>query len=202
MIFKEAINENIITQSPFLGIKYSIEQVNPTFLIEEEVLAIWNKKIDIKRIEQVRDIFVFCCLTGLAFVDCYNLSTNQIQQNAKGEWFIRRKRQKTKIEAIIPLGSIAIKILEKYDFQLPILSNQKMNAYLKEIQEICGISKLLTFHVSRHTAAVMLLNRGVSLHVVSKILGHSNVVMTQHYAKLLENTIINEVKSVRLLEVD
>ena len=202
MIFNIALNDNLIAKSPFAGIKYSLEPVTPTFLTEEEITKIWKKEIDIKRLEQVRDIFVFCCLTGLAYIDCFNLTQEQILKDEQGDFYIKRKRQKTKVMATIPLNDIALSILKKYDYKLPVLTNQKMNSYLKEIQDICGLKKNLTFHVSRHSAAVLLLNHGVNLNTVSKVLGHSNVTMTQHYAKLLDKTIINEIKGIKLLSND
>lgn len=200
MIFNIALNDNLIVKSPFAGIKYSLEPVTPTFLTEEEITKIWKKKIDIKRLDQVRDIFIFCCLTGLAYIDCFNLSSEQIFKDDQDNYYIKRKRQKTKVMATIPLNHIALSILEKYNQKLPVLTNQKMNSYLKEIQDICNIKKNLTCHVSRHSAAVLLLNHGVNLNTVSKVLGHSNVTMTQHYAKLLDKTIINEIKGIKLLE--
>ena len=202
MIFNQALNDNLIIKSPFAGIKYSLDTVTPTFLTEEEISKIWKKKIDIKRLDQVRDIFVFCCMTGLAYIDCFNLTQDQIFKDEQGVMYIKRKRQKTKVMATIPLNDISLPILEKYNFKLPVLTNQKMNSYLKEIQDICGLKKNLTFHVSRHSAAVLLLNHGVNLNTVSKVLGHSNVTMTQHYAKLLDKTIINEIKGIKLLSND
>ena len=200
MIFNIALNDNLIAKSPFTGIKYSLEPVTPTFLTEEEIFKIWKKEIDIKRLEQVRDIFVFCCMTGLAYIDCFNLTPEQILKDDQGNFYIKRKRQKTKVMATIPLNDISLSILEKYKFKLPVLTNQKMNSYLKEIQDICGLKKNLTCHVSRHSAAVLLLNHGVNLNTVSKVLGHSNVTMTQHYAKLLDKTIINEIKGIKFFD--
>ena len=199
MIFNIALNDNLIIKSPFAGIKYSLEPVIPTFLTEEEITKIWKKEIDIKRFDQVRDIFIFCCLTGLAYIDCFNLTSEQIFKDDQDNYYIKRKRQKTKVMATIPLNKIAISILEKNNNKLPVLSNQKMNTYLKEIQDICNLKKNLTFCVSRHSATVLLLNHGVNLNTVSKVLGHSNITMTQHYAKLLDKTIINEIKGIKLL---
>ena len=141
-------------------------------------------------------------MTGLAYIDCYNLTKEQILKDDQGGFYIKRKRQKTKVMATIPLNDVALTILEKYNFKLPILTNQKFNSYLKEIQDICGLKKNITCHVARHSAAVLLLNHGVSLNTVSKVLGHSNVTMTQHYAKLLDKTIIAEIKGIKLLGND
>lgn len=199
MVLKIAINDNHIHKSPFLGIKYSLDKVIPTFLTEQEIIQIWIKEISIKRVEQVRDIYIFNCLTGLAYIDCKNLTREEIFEDNQGNVYIKRQRQKTKVTATIPLNEIAISILKKYNYSLPILSNQRMNAYLKEVGGICGITKNLTTHSARHSAATLLLNHGVSLSTVSAVLGHSNVTITQHYAKLLDKTIINEINSVELL---
>ena len=202
MIFKIALDDNLIDKSPFSTIKYSLEKVTPTFLTEAEINKIWQKEISIKRIEQVRDIYIFNCMTGLAYIDCKNLRKDQIFKDEQGNIYIKRKRQKTNVMATIPLNNVAISILEKYDYKLPILSNERMNSYLKEIAAICGITKNLTTHTARHSAATLLLNHGVNLSTVSAVLGHSNVTITQHYAKLLDKTIINEIKGIKLLGGD
>ena len=202
MIFKIALDDNLIDKSPFSTIKYSLEKVTPTFLTEAEINKIWQKEISIKRIEQVRDIYIFNCMTGLAYIDCKNLKKEQIFKDEQDNLYIKRKRQKTNVMATIPLNSVAISILEKYDYKLPILSNERMNSYLKEIAAICGITKNLTTHTARHSAATLLLNHGVNLSTVSAVLGHSNVTITQHYAKLLDKTIINEIKGIKLLGGD
>lgn len=199
MIFKLALNDNLIEKSPFARIKYTLEKVIPTFLTEEEINKIWKKEITIKRIEQVRDVYIFNCMTGLAYIDCKNLRKDQIFKDDQGNIYIKRKRQKTKVQATIPLNEISISILEKYGYKLPVLSNERMNSYLKEIAAICGITKNLTTHTARHSAATLLLNHGVNLSTVSAVLGHSNVTITQHYAKLLDKTIINEIKGIKLL---
>jgi site-specific recombinase XerD len=198
VVFKNAVNDNLISKSPFDGIKYSLDKVTPTFLTESEINRIWKKKISIKRIEQVRDIFIFNCMTGLAYIDCKNLTNDQIFKDEHGNLYIKKRRQKTNIQSTIPLNEVAISILEKYGYKLPVLSNQRTNSYLKEIADICGITKKLTTHTARHSAATLLLNHGVNLSIVSAVLGHSNVTMTQHYAKLLDKTVINEIKGVKL----
>ena len=104
---------------------------------------------------------------------------------------LKKKRGKTGVTYILPLNDTAISLLRKYDFELPIITNQKYNAYLKEIANICGIKKTLTTLLARHTAATLMLNAGIAIEVVSKTLGHSNTKMTQHYAKLLDKTVIN-----------
>lgn len=199
-IFNAALNENIITRNPFDSIKYKLNTVVPTFLSKDEINKIWSKKFSILRVEKVRDVFIFNCLTGLSYVDCKNLSERDIRQDEQGNMFIKKMRQKTKVFATIPLNSIAISILKKYNFNLPVSSNQKMNTYLKEIADVCGIKKNLTMHVSRHTAATLMLNLGVSITTVSAVLGHSNLKITQHYAKVIDNTIINDLKKITMIE--
>lgn len=112
MIFKIALNDNLISKNPFDSIKYSLDKVTPVYLTEEEIVKIWNKKIEIKRIEQVRDIFIFNCMTGLAYIDCKTLTRDQIFKDEHENLYIKRKRQKTKVQTTIPLNDIAISFLE------------------------------------------------------------------------------------------
>jgi len=199
-IFNMAYNDKIINENPFNKIKFKLDQVVPTFLTHDELKRIWEKEFEVVRIAQVRDVFVFNCLTALSFVDSKLLSKNHIFIDDDGNWFIKKPRQKTKIMATIPLSPIAVSILQKYNFSLPVLSNQKMNSYLKEIGDLCNVKKTLTTHVARHTAATLLLNNGIQLSTVSAFLGHANLKITQHYARLLDKTIIDEMKGVTLLE--
>ena len=154
-----------------------------------------DKQLATERLTQVRDIFLFCCFTGLAYVDVKNLRKIDIVTGVDGEQWITIKRQKTDTPSRIPLLPAASALLGLYEKNpacintgklLPVLSNQKMNSYLKEIADFCGIQKLLTFHIARHTFAttVTLLN-GVPIESVSKMLGHTNIQTTQHYAKIL-----------------
>ncbi|MDP4201714.1 MAG: site-specific integrase [Bacteroidota bacterium] len=201
-IINLAVNDNLIQRNPFSGIKYKLDKVTPTYLSEDEIVKIWQKQFSSKRIEQVKDVYIFNCLTGLAFIDCKNLTKEQIFTDNQGGLYIKKPRQKTKVMATIPLNEIALSILEKYNFSLPVLSNQRMNSYLKEIADICGINKTLTTHTARHSAATLLLNHGANLSTVSAVLGHSNIKMTQHYAKLIDQTVINEIKRIKLLAND
>ncbi|MCC9137508.1 site-specific integrase [Pontibacter silvestris] len=155
----------------------------------------------------MRDIFLFSCFTGLAYVDVLQLSRADISRGIDGEKWVVKKRQKTDTPSRIPLLPTALKILEKYKDHpqclnegklLPVLSNQKMNAYLKEIADLCGISKPLTFHIARHTFAttVTLLN-GVPMESVSKMLGHTNLRTTQHYAKILDIKVSEDMRMLK-----
>ena len=176
------------------------------YLEEEELNRLCEKEFKIKRVEQVRDIFVFCCYTGLAYSDVKTLSNDNIIKGMDGKDWIKKKRVKTDILSSIPLLPIAKEILTKYkdhpaclkkDVLLPVLSNQKMNSYLKEIADLCEIEKNLTMHLSRHTFAttVTLANR-VSMESVSKMLGHSNLLMTKKYARIVDKIISEDMSDL------
>lgn len=205
-VVRIALANDWIKKDPFYGIHFKQEEVNVEFLSREELDILMNKEFAIKRLEQVRDIFVFCCFTALAFVDVQQLSHEHLIKDNNGALWIRKARQKTNQMCNIPVLSIPQRILRKYEDNaecikkgvlLPVISNQRMNAYLKEIADLCGITKRLTTHVARHTAAtVVFLANDVSMENVSKILGHSNIKMTQHYAKVLDSSIMREMVNV------
>ena len=205
-VVRIALANDWIKKNPFYGIHFKQEEVNVEFLSREELDVLMNKEFTIKRLEQVRDIFVFCCFTALAFVDVQQLSREHLIKDNNGALWIRKARQKTNQMCNIPVLSIPQRILRKYEDNaecikkgvlLPIISNQRMNAYLKEIADLCGITKRLTTHVARHTAAtVVFLANDVSMENVSKILGHSNIRMTQHYAKVLDRSIMRDMENV------
>ena len=205
-VVRIALANGWIKKDPFYGIRFKQEEVNVEFLSREELDILMNKEFAIKRLEQVRDIFVFCCFTALAFVDVQQLSREHLIKDNNGALWIRKARQKTNQMCNIPVLSIPQRILGKYEDNaecikkgvlLPVISNQRMNAYLKEIADLCGIAKRLTTHVARHTAAtVVFLANDVSMENVSKILGHSNIRMAQHYAKVLDSSIMREMRNV------
>ena len=205
-VVRIALANDWIKKNPFYGIHFKQEEVNVEFLSREELDILMNKEFAIKRLEQVRDIFIFCCFTALAFVDVQQLSREHLIKDNNGALWIRKARQKTNQMCNIPVLSIPQRILRKYEDNaecikkgvlLPVISNQRMNAYLKEIADLCGITKRLTTHVARHTAAtVVFLANDVSMENVSKILGHSNIRMTQHYAKVLDSSIMRDMFNV------
>lgn len=166
-----------------------------------------NKMFVSDRLNQVKDIFLFSCFTGLAYADVKKLSRKNIGIGVDGNRWIFINRTKTDTRSNIPLLPIAIAILEKYEDHpqvvnqeklLPILSNQKMNSYLKEIADACGINKELTFHIARHTfATTVTLSNGVPIESVSKMLGHKNLKTTQHFAKTLDLKVSNDMKVLR-----
>ena len=157
-----AKNNGWIFVDPFANYKIRQEKVDRGYLLNEELEKIMQKKFSIKRVEQVRDIFMFTCFTGLAYVDVYNLREGDILKSFDGKLWIIKKRQKTNIQSKILLLDIPKMILNKYKDKmqnekvLPTLTNQKMNSYLKEIGDLCGIEKNLTFHLARHTFATRL----------------------------------------------
>ena len=164
-----------------------------------------NKAISIPRLAQVRDIFCFCCLTGLAFTDVQQLKEEHLVADIHGKIWIRKARQKTKNMCNIPLLDEAQKILDRYrehpycqthGVLLPVCSNQKMNSYLKELADICGIRKNLSTHCARHTFATLTQASGATIDNVAKMLSHANVNMTRRYAKVLDSSIMRDMEVV------
>lgn len=184
-----AKNTGLVTADPFGNYKVKFEQTDRDYLTMEEITAIYNKKFTSKRLEQVRDLFIFSCYTALSYIDVCELTQENIRTSFDGNLWIMTKRHKTNVASNIRLLEIPKAILEKYKDKLPngmilpIISNQKVNDYLKEIATICNINKNLTFHIARHSYATsVLIANGVPIETVSKILGHTNIRTTQIYA--------------------
>ncbi|WP_317172034.1 site-specific integrase [Flavobacterium pokkalii] len=160
-------------------------------------------QFSIDRLNTVRDIFVFQCYTGLAYIDAFQLKRADIKDGVDGNQWILYERQKTNSTARIPLLPKAIKILEKYKDHplclkrgtvLPVSSNQKMNEYLKEIAELCGFPFTLNTHMARRTfGSTITLNNNVPINVVKEMLGHSSVKQTEAYAITEQATIGREM---------
>lgn len=209
--FKKIVNLCIkngwLDRDPFVGFKMAKRQVERPFLLEEELNRIINKNFLIPRIAQVRDIFVFCCYTGLAYADVEKLTREEITTGIDGEKWIWTNRQKTDSATRVPLLPPALDILARYQEDphcsikgklLPVLSNQKMNSYLKEIADACDITKKMTFHTARHTfATTVTLTNGVPIETVSKMLGHRNLKTTQHYARILDLKVSEDMGLLR-----
>lgn len=157
-------------------------------MTDDDVKKIQRKHFDNKRLEQVRDAFLFSCGTGLAYVDIANLKEEDIKINNLGQYYINKERAKTGVKYTIVLLPIAVEIYKK---GLPrIVSNQKMNEYLGEIGNICETSIKPHFHLARHYYAITLLNKyKLSYEVVARCMGHSNTKITRHYSKMLNNTV-------------
>lgn len=205
-ILRIALNLGYIKRDPSNAVKYKQDEVERPFLDRKELQSLIDKKIENKRLDQIRDVFLFCCFTGLAFADVKALSPENLYSTKKNELWIKKRRQKTKKLFHIPLLLQAKKILDKYTYHeirekgllLPVPTNQKMNAYLKEIADIVNIQKKLTTHCARHTfATTVTLANGVSMESVSKMLGHSSVLMTKQYAKILDETIGKEMARLK-----
>lgn len=200
-----AIAHGWITKDPFFSFRFRYEEVDVGFLTKEDLQKLIDKHFEIPRLENVRDVFVFCCYTGLAFSDVKTLRPEHIMKDNNGKLWIRKDRVKTKVVSNIPVLSAAEKILEKYNdhpcreegMVLPVISNQRMNSYLDEIRQICGIKKHLTTHLARHTCAtVVMLANDVALQNVAKILGHTNTRTTQRYARVLDSSILRDMANV------
>lgn len=196
-----AKNNGWIYSDPFANYKIRIKRVDRGYLTEQEIQTMLKKKFASKRLEQVRDIFIFSCLTGLAYIDLKNLTKEDIQIAFDGKPWIMTSRQKTDTPVRVPLLKIPQAILKKYDGKLPkgqllpVLSNQKLNSYLKEIADLCGITKNVTFHLARHTfATTMTLAKGVPIETVSKMLGHTNIQTTQIYARITNDKISRDMQ--------
>jgi len=198
-----ARNNGLIVVDPFANYKIRLTKVDRGYLTQEDVEKILKKQFVTKRLELVRDIFIFSCFTGLAYIDVKNLTEKNVRTSFDGNLWIMTKRQKTKVESNILLLDVPKMILEKYkgvspnDKLLPILSNQKMNSYLKEIGDVCEIDKELTFHLARHTfATTITLAKGVPIETVSKMLGHTNIKTTQIYARITDSKISNDMQAL------
>jgi len=196
-----------IDKDPFLHWKGRLKIVEREFLTEEEIQKIIDLELKMDRLDQVRDIFIFCCFTGLAYADVKKLNRGDIVVGVDGEQWVKTKRSKTDTRCNIPILPIAKVIIDKYldnellkekDLVLPVLSNQKMNAYIKEIATLSKITKNLTFHLARHTfATTVTLTNGVPIESVSKMLGHTNLKTTQHYAKILDMKVGKDMAILR-----
>ncbi len=201
MIIILAKNNGWIYTDPFVNYKIRIKRVDRGYLTEQEIQKMLKKKFACKRLEQVRDIFIFSCMTGLAYVDVRNLTKDDIQIAFDGNPWIITSRQKTDTPVRVPLLKVPQAILKKYEgslpngLLLPVLSNQKLNSYLKEIADLCGITKNVTFHLARHTfATTMTLAKGVPIETVSKMLGHTNIQTTQIYARITNDKISKDMQ--------
>lgn len=204
-ITRIALAREWMQRDPFAEIRFSLQPVKREMPEKAEVERLLHKEIDIPRLAQTRDLFIFCCFTGLAFSDIKQLAPEHIVTDMQGHRWIRKPRQKTGNMCNIPLLEIPERILQRYrtdpecrrhNVLLPVSSNQKMNAYLKELADICGIRKNLSTHCARHFFATYTLANGVSIESVAKMLGHSDTKMTRHYAKVLDQTILREMSKL------
>ena len=204
-ITRIAMTNGWLKDDPFKNTKFHLDKVDMDFLSKEELDTLIHKKMVVGRLNQVKDVYLFCCFTGLAFIDVKNLKLADIEDKS-GQLWIKKKRQKTKNWCNIPLLGPAAQIMEKYknnpfclknNVIFPVLTNQKMNAYLKEIAAVCGIDKNLSTHTARHTfATTVTLSNQVSIEVVSKMLGHSSINMTKKYARVVDDLISKDMQKI------
>jgi site-specific recombinase XerD len=201
-----AISNGYLTKDPFSNYKIKTESVKKIYLIESEVNQLIETSLEIDRLTRVQDVFIFCCHTGLSFSDVRNLTKDNIVIGIDGNKWISSNRKKTNEVIKVPLLDICLAIIEKYQNNpyslsenklLPVLSNQKMNKYLKEVADYCKISKNLTTHVARHTFATMALTKGISLATVSRLLSHKSVKTTQIYAQITDVKVAEEMRLLR-----
>src|SRR5690606_20174724 len=185
-----------IDRDPFIRWKPTYEKRERPFLTDNELSNIETYNFPIARLERVRDLFIFSCYTGISYIDVINLTSNNVLKGIDGNDWIFTSRQKTKSPVKVPLLKKAKELLIKYHDHpmtqitgtlFPVITNEKMNLYLKEIADACGIKKNLTFHMARHTfATTVTLSNGVPIETVSKLLGHSKIASTQIYARVVE----------------
>lgn len=206
-VMSMAVGLDWIPSNPFSLFKCSYTSPDRVILNQDEIDIIMSKKFSTKRLEEVRDVFVFCCYTGFAYADVYKFEKDAVMKGLDGNLWLSTNRQKTGIKESVPLLPIPLEIIEKYKEHsycikhnklLPLNSNQCYNAYLKEIADVCGIPKTLTSHIARHTfATTVTLANGVPIETVSSMLGHSNIRTTQIYAKVVEQKVSDDMEMLR-----
>lgn len=200
-VIKLAVVMDYLVKDPFLQHKNSKPKKRIVFLTNEELKKIEEYEFASSRLQQVADMFIFCCYTGLAFTEMNNLRKRNIITGFDDEKWIKVVRQKTDKEINIPILSKALEVLDKYkddENLLPIISNQKFNSYLKEIADIVSIDKHLTHHIARKTfATTILLYNDIPMEIVSELLGHSSLIITQnHYAKVVQTKVNEHIKKL------
>jgi len=204
-----AIKRGDLSSNPFATYKMKKEIVNREFLTKEELISIEEVELKNGTLRKVRDIFVFICYTGISFSDLMELSEENVTVGIDGDLWINIERKKTGVDTRIPILPPALAIIDRYKDHpgavsrgvlLPMMSNQKLNHYLKEIAVKCKINKPVTCHIGRHTfATTITLNNDIPIETVSKMLGHASLRTTQIYAKVLEQKISNDMGKLKKL---
>jgi len=206
-IMNMSVGLDWIPSNPFNQFKCSYQSPDREILNREELAVVQFKKLGIPRLEEVRDVFIFCCYTGFAFSDIFQFEQNAVTIGLDGEYWLSTNRQKTGTKESVPLLPVALEIIAKYKNHpycvsenklLPVNSNQRYNSYLKELADICNINKHLTSHIARHTfATTVTLANGVPIETVSSMLGHTSIRTTQIYAKVVEEKVSSDMKMLR-----
>lgn len=195
-VYKMAWDYGWVTGNPFHMLNLRKDRTERAYLTIDELERLANREFTSERLERMRDIFLFCCYTGLSYIDVKTLTTDNLVRKNDGKLWIVTKRTKTEVPVNVPLLEIPLRLIKKYEplrkgnLVFPVYSNQKSNDYLKEIAALCGINKDVTFHVAGHTfATAVTLENGVPVESVSKMLGHTNIQTTQIYARITERKI-------------
>ncbi len=202
-----AIKNEWLDKNPFLGFKCIIKETDRNVLTDEEIQLLINKTFPSKRLEQIRDVFIFSCYTGYAYAETKALTPGHIEKGIDGEMWVTINRSKTNGRSKVMLLPVAIELIEKYRNHpecvwrgalFPVKSNQKYNDYLKEVASLCGIQKELTTHIARHTfATTVTLANDVPIESVSAMLGHRSIRTTQIYAKVVQKKLSNNMRELR-----
>ncbi|WKL45845.1 site-specific integrase [Flavobacterium pectinovorum] len=202
-----AVKLDWLSKDPFASFKKHFDKVERESLNSKELIALANKEFTIERLRHVRDMFLYSCYTGLSYIELAELTPNNIITGIDGGLWISTSRAKTDTGVRVPLLPQAIELMEKYRDDpralnngtvFPVISNQRMNGYLKEVADICGITKTLTFHIARHTfATTVTLSNGVPIESVSKMLGHTSIRTTQIYAKVVECKLSEDMHNLK-----
>ncbi|MGZ2369471.1 site-specific integrase [Ancylomarina sp. YFZ004] len=202
-----AIRNEWLDKDPFAKYQTKLIEVKREYLTKEELQKLENLKLSFPRLGVVRDIFVFSCYTGLAYIDVSNLTKENIRIGIDGNLWILLEREKTKTPSNIPILPQAHNLIKKYvdhpakkseDHIFPSFSNQKLNAYLKELADLASIDKNLTFHIARHTfATTITLANGVPIESISSMLGHKNIRTTQIYSKVVNEKVSKDMSKLK-----
>jgi len=203
-----AVTMDWLEKDPFSKYRLRFEKVERGHLSKVELTVLEKKNFSIERLQSVLDMFLFSCYTGLAYIDVSKLSQEHICKGIDGRDWLMTQREKTNTFVKVPLLPQAVQLISKYknhpsavanERLFPVISNQRMNAYLKEIADICNIRKNLTFHLARHTfATTVTLSNGVPIESVSKMLGHTSIRTTQIYAKVVEHKLSEDMQNLKL----
>lgn len=206
-IMRICVDMEWIESNPIARFKCTYKNPERVVLTQEEIDIMVNTSFMNRRLEEIRDVFIFCCYTGFSYSDVYKLKSKDLVIGIDNEYWLTIFRQKTGERESVPLLPIAFDIVQKYKKHegckkhgklLPVMSNQIYNNYLKEVAALCGIDKILTSHIARHTfATTVTLSNGVPIETVSKMLGHTRLVTTQIYAKVLDHKISNDMKALK-----
>lgn len=206
-IMNIAVELEWILANPFAQFKCSYKSPERVVLTQTEIDSLINTEIEIPRLSEVRDVFVFCCYTGFAYSEVHKFKRDDLTVGIDGEYWLTTYREKSKERESVPLLPIALEIVQRYEEHeycseynklLPVNSNQRYNAYLKEVADLCGIKKHLTTHIARHTfATTITLSNGVPIETVSRMLGHSKLSTTQIYAKVLDRKVSDDMQILK-----